>query len=292
MEELAPEIKQRMFQIIEKVPDLPLSAGKVIEMADASESTLSEFASLVSSDPGLASNILKVVNSSYYALQNKTDNLRLAIVLLGFKEVRRIAVQSFFRRMLLDSQVHREFLRQLWDHSYLVSVCAESLCSPENQQKRGVYLTLGLLHDIGKFVLFSISQKMNPGAVSALESNSADKKYKLEKEELLFQVNHALVGSLLVEKWNLSKRFVSVLQFHHSPSFYGLNEIPREYLEEIATISIADLLVNRYMGTDELPLPHPHFFELLGFEPSLEQMLTEERRAVLDNACKFVSELH
>ena len=292
MEDLEPDTRQKFLNALDKVPDLPLSVGKVIETADNAESSLEDLAGLISSDPGLVSNILKVVNSSYYSLRNKTDNLHLAIVLLGFKEVRKIAVHSFFRRLIIDSQVHRRLTRQLWDHSYLVSVCAESLCPPDDQQKRGLLLTLGLLHDIGKFTLFSLAQGMKSGANHTEAAKiQAETKYTMEREEQVFRINHPLVGALMAEKWNLSERFISVLQRHHYPSFNGVNEIPREHLQDIAAVCFADLLVNRYQGAEELPTPHPLFFEIAGFEPPLDRLLTEERLQVLEKARNFLSVL-
>ena len=76
---------------------------------------------------------------------------------------------------------------------------------------------------------------------------------------------------------------VAVLECHHYPSFFGLGEIPDEFKHEISAVTIADLLVNLYMGTgNTLSEPHPKFFENLGVESSLENLLTDERRAMLD----------
>ena len=292
-DDVKPDIILRIRQVVDKIPDLPLSVGKIIEMTKDDESNLSEIVGLISSDPGLVSNILKVVNSSYYGLRNKTDNLHLAIVLLGYDEVRRIAVQSFFRRMIEDSQAHRRYTKQLWDHSYLVSVCAESFCKKDDTQRRGVYLTMGLLHDIGKFVLYHIAQMMKKkGITPAYPDGIPEKQFLMAKEETLYHINHPLVGYMLAEKWNLSERFKTVLQFHHYPSFYGMNEIPREFLEETTTISIADILVNRYLKNEnELPSPHPHFFDLIGLKPPIESLLTEERVKLLDNARTYITHL-
>jgi HD-like signal output (HDOD) protein len=293
IQDIPPETRQMLSQVVDQMPELPLSVSRVIEMTEDDESNLRELVELVSSDPALVSNILRVVNSSYYGLRNKTDNLHLAIVLLGYREVRQIAMHSFFRRSFGGGEgIRQKYLQELWEHSYLVSVCAESLAGEDDQRRRGVLLTLGLLHDIGKFVLYDIASLMRERKIAMGTGTPGNEQFLLAREERLFGVNHTVVGRLLAEKWNLSDRFAAVLQHHHSPSFYGISELPGEYIEDITAVCIADLLVHRFRGADnELPAPHSHFFALIGEPQSLDDLLTEERVTVLNRAHEFVAAL-
>lgn len=293
IEDLSADSRHAISQVIDAIPDLPLSVNRIIEMAGDLDSNLRDLVELVSSDPTLVSNILKVVNSSYYGLRNKTDNLHLAIVLLGFKEVKQIAMRSFIRRSFGATAESREQIASHWEHSYMVSVMAESFCAEDDQQRRGVLLTLGLLHDIGKFVMSDLAHLLveHGLVIEGMPTPSAEQ-YSLANEERQYGINHALVGYLLGERWNLSNRFLAVLRHHHAPSFYGMSEIAGDYLEEVTMICIADLLVHRYMGTNtSLPAPHQLFFAQLGLEPPLEDLLTPERRALLDQAHEFITSL-
>ena len=277
--------------IIDKIPDLPLSVSKIIEMISDEDSTLEELVEVVSSDPMLVSNILKVVNSSYYGLRHKTDNIHLAIVLLGFQEVRKIVLRSGLARALGKGKTFKGYdTRKLWLHSYLVSICAETFVSEDDKQGRGVLLTLGLLHDIGKFTLYDIGMLLiKRGIKPKGVGDMSELDYLLEKEEQLFRINHNIVGRLLAKKWNLSERFISVLECHHYPSFFGISEIPTEYEKEISAISISDLIVNKFLNEKNvLPEPHPHFFNLLGFNPPLESIITKDLVRKLKNAKEFL----
>ena len=293
LQDMAPETGQLITQVIGQMPDLPLSVSRIIDLAADIQSSLHELANLASSDPALVSSILKVVNSSYYGLGNKTDSLHLAIVLLGFREIRQITMQCFIRRTFGNSGERRAHSAALWEHSYLVSVAAESLVPGDDQQRRGVYMTLGLLHDIGKYVLFNLAALMRDKGIDISDHGApGPDRFLLAREEHLYGVNHTIVGALLAEKWNLSERFTEVLKYHHTPSFQGLNDIPGDYTGEISAICIADLMVNTFCGVgNHLPEPHPHFFELLGLEPSIENLLTSERRNLLDNARAYIAEL-
>jgi HD-like signal output (HDOD) protein len=288
-----PEILKVVSSVFEQIPNLPLSINKIIEMATDEDSSLDKLVELVSTDPILVSNILSVVNSSYYGLNRRTDNIHLAIVLLGFKEVKRIAVKSHFSRIFFKGEMKGYSTRELWEHSYLVSICAENLTGIDDPQRRGVLLTLGLLHDIGKFALYNIGMVMKKMKITTkgLDGISPDA-YLLEREELLFGVNHSIVGGLLARKWNLSDRTVSVIEYHHYPSFFGKNELPQEFEEDIAIICISDLVVSTLMKMGgDLPVPHPQFFEELGLNPSLDSIVNSELVEKIENAKKFINNI-
>ena len=293
-DDIPPDTKKVISAVIDKTPDMPLSVHQIIEKASNNETDLEELVELISSDPVLVSSILKVVNSSYYGLSHKTDNLHLAVVLLGFKEVRSIAMKGYFTHTLGKGKVIEGYdTRQLWEHSYLVSICTEIFTDENEPQRRGVFLTLGLLHDIGKFALYHIAFQLKKRGIKpkGLEDNPKSQ-YILEKEERLFRVNHNIIGGMLARKWNLSERLISALECHHHPSFFGRTEIPSEYEEDISIICISDLIVRKFSENRlNLPEPHHHFFEILGFEPPLDNILNPELQGKLEQAREFVKRL-
>lgn len=156
--------------------------------------------------------------------------------------MKNVAIRSCVAQSLGKGDVFEGFdTNNLWEHSYLVSVCAGTFGSEDDPQSRGILLTLGLLHDIGKFALYAIAMLMKKRGIKPdIVGNKPQSKYILEKEEKLFGVNHNIVGGMLARKWNLSERLVSVLECHHYPSFFGISEIPEEYKKEITAICISD----------------------------------------------------
>ncbi len=289
-QDVPPQIMETVQAVVDKLPDLPLSVNKIIEMASDDNTDMSELVELVSSDPTLVSNILRVVNSSYYGLSHKTDNLHLAIVLLGFAEVRKIALKNYVSQTVGGKEIKGYDTKELWEHSYLVSTCAEIFSPEDDQQLRGTLMTLGLLHDVSKFALYPLAVMLKEKGIRPKRTSElSESSYLLEKEEALFEVNHAIVGSLLAKKWKLSDRFISVLEYHHYPSFFDRGEIPDEYIHEITAISLADYLVHVYTDTANiLPMPMPEFFNIAGVKPSPEDILTSETVAKLDKAKIFM----
>ena len=286
-ESLSPRILKKARYVLDRIPQLSLSVQKIIEMARDEKVDSNQLAEVASSDPVLVSKILMMVNSTYYGLTHKVDNLRLAIVLLGFNEVRNIAVQFGIMNALgksVEGGVYET--KKLWRHSYLVSVCAETMSGDDDPKLAGVLMTMGILHDIGKFALNSIAVIMEKkSGKKAGNLEIPDDTPLLAKEENIFGLNHAIIGSMLAEKWNLSKRMCDVIEFHHFPSFFGINDIKSEYIEDISVLCFADLIVNTIRDENKgLHEPHPVFFETLGIEPPLENLITEETRAKLSKA--------
>ncbi len=284
-DDIPAEKMRRIENILNSLPELPHQTHRIIEMSTDEESHLDELVEILTTDPVLVSHILKQMNSSYYAINRRIDNLYLAVVMLGFKEVRNIALRSCITRALGDEKKSGGVnTLNLWSHSRMVAVIAESFGDSDNQKSRGVLLTLGLLHDIGKFALLSVAMLLKKNGLQPPNTQKvAPNDYLLKKEDFLFGVNHTVIGGMLAEKWNMPERMVAVLECHHYPSFFGLKEIPYEYRYEITAVSIADLLVNHYAGAgNALPVPHPAFFEIIDSEPQLEDLLTDERRKMLD----------
>lgn len=291
--DLSPDRLKAIGGVLDTIPALPVSVQEIIQLAAETACGAKEIAEVAASDPVLVSNILMTVNSSYYSLSHKIDNLRLAIVLLGFKEVRNIAIQCGLNYTFKGLAKIKGFdTRNLWIHSNLVSVCAESFSSEDDPQRGGILLTMGMLHDIGKYALFAIGMIMKRNGVDGPKTEVlSHATHLMEKEELYFGVNHAVVGGLLARKWNLSERIVTVLECHHYPSFYGISEIPSDYLEDITSICIADLVVNQMSHPGmKLKYPHPVFFSTIGIDPNIQNFLTPElerklikARNMLDN---------
>ena len=291
--DLAPETLRRIRGVLDQAPELPVSVQRVIRMASDPASDSREMAEAVSSDPVLASHVLMMVNSSYYGLSRKIDNLRLAIVLLGFNEVRSIALRCGFSRLMRSSGGAVYDTRRLWVHSCLVSAGTEALYTGDDPQRAGILLTLGMLHDIGKFALYVIGMAMRDKGMRPSSTGTVSPgAHLLEKEERLFGANHAMVGAMLAERWNLSERMIAVLEHHHSPLFFGITEIPAEHQEDVAAVCVADLIVNRLEDPNRpLKYPHPLFYEILGYDSSLEEKTPSGLLKKLERARSLVDRL-
>ena len=82
----------RLFERVGQLSTLPSVAGPVLEVADDEGANIGDLLRVIEGDPTLALRVLRTVNSSYYGLPNRVADLKSAINLLGFREVRNLAL--------------------------------------------------------------------------------------------------------------------------------------------------------------------------------------------------------
>lgn len=290
-EEIDAPIMKVVGEFVKSLPDIPVHVHRLLEIVSDTDSDSIEVANAASADPGLVSKILRAVNSSYYGLSNSTDNIHFAIVLLGFNEVRKIALQASLTGMFTEGRTKEGYdIRGLWEHSYLVSVCAETLARERNSKSAGELLTFGLLHDIGKFALLKLAIAMKNKGVAPYRSTAGmESAPAIEKEDALFKVNHPVVGSMLAERLVLSKRISAIIEYHHHPSYRPIETVPEEYILDVATIGVSDAIVNHITGHYGMPEPLPEYFEVIGLKAPVDACLNDDLREKLDDARKFIS---
>ncbi len=291
------EVEEKTLDIIREfikdAPNLPVHIHKLLDIISNDKSEALDVANAASADPGMVSKILKVVNSSYYGLSRKTDNIHFAIVLLGFNEVRKIALQTGFSSVLGEGKGHGIYgTTGLWEHSYLVSICAEAIGREKDTKHAGELLTYGILHDIGKFVLYKLGMAMKKNRIAPCHPDRIESsRCLLEKEEALFDINHAIVGGMLAEKWDLSDRIRAVIQYHHHPSFHVPEAVPEDVRYDIAAVSISDAVVNLLSEENRNPRPRPEYYEILEIPADFENNIPEDVQEKIEEARQFVSTL-
>ena len=288
---------KELAHVIDTIPALPSHINDLVSGLFNDETDADTLADVVSSDPAIVCNILKTVNSTYFGLAKKTENLRFAIVYLGFNMVRKIALKTSFSQTFQADWSYGEFTtRDLWEHSYLVSSCIESLVTSDDNEYLGTITTLGLLHDIGKYVLFRLTvdrEKKRGGHTRkgiAVDPLSLSTLSSFEREEALFSINHAILGSLLAEKWGLSERICTVLEYHHHPSYWPPEEIPDSFVKDVSFVCLSDLIVNTIITKKTvLHEPPEEYFRIAGLEPSLENIIDDSLLMDLARARMFTA---
>ena len=68
----------KMSQADIKLPSPPATAMRILEVVKKEETSFNELAIIITADPALTSRILRVANSSFYALPNKVDSIQLS----------------------------------------------------------------------------------------------------------------------------------------------------------------------------------------------------------------------
>ncbi|MFC1512152.1 HDOD domain-containing protein [Candidatus Latescibacterota bacterium] len=291
--DIEPNLVQHIQDVINKMPDIPVSARKLLRMVNDNKTGIKEITRTASTDPVLVSNILKVVNSSFYGLQRRTSNLHFAIVRLGLEEARRIVIRRMMKDQFAKQWSYQGYsTKGIWFHSYAVSTCAEYLAKKFLPRQVGNLVTYGIMHDIGKFALFSIAMRLKEKGFTINVQPGSEKHTLMQREEQLFRVNHAITGGLLAMKWQLPERISEIIEHHHNPSFMDISSIPEDIIHEVTLVNFADIIVHKITENKyPLPEPEPEFAELLNMKYPLEKNITPELQDTISKAMFFIKSL-
>ena len=86
------ELKARVYSSIADIPALPTVVPRLLGILQDDEASVAEIAAVISHDPSLTSKILRVANSAYYGFSGQVSDLRKAVMLIGLRMVKSLAL--------------------------------------------------------------------------------------------------------------------------------------------------------------------------------------------------------
>lgn len=218
---------------ITELPTLPQVAVTLMDLLDDPNTSAPEINRVMARDPALAAKILKLVNSAYYGLANKVSSLNQAIVILGFKTVKSIALSASVMGLFKGPHAGSSFDRgRFWKHSIACACVARLVARKQKDFDSETAFSVGLLHDIGKLVFEHYLPEETDKIVKAAEAAGSS---FLDAEKTILETDHAEIGHWLTEKWGLPRDIVVGIGYHHN-----LVESPNKPL--VAVIQFANYL--------------------------------------------------
>jgi len=204
----------RLFSGNKQLPALPVIYGQLSQMLDNPFASNRKIASLIMKDQAMVAKILKLSNSAMYSKRQEITNLANAITFLGLETLKNLILQiSLVRVFPFENENIPEFkISTFWEHSlstaYFATILAKKLNIPANDN---FYLG-GLLHDIGKLVIYQYHpDKFEEIILRQIEKKQLD--YVAEEEVL--GVNHTDIGVFFAENWKFKPPIVAAIGNHH-----------------------------------------------------------------------------
>ncbi|MGD9157443.1 MAG: GGDEF domain-containing protein [Desulfobacteraceae bacterium] len=272
---------------IESGKNLPVLSGsitKLMSLTQNDESSISQIADIIKKDVGLSAAILRITNSSAFGLLRTVTSIDQAVILLGFKSVRNIAIAVG----IVDSFSPSEGsdLSKIWQRSLLTGIAACELCSLSNNINHDDAFTNGLLHDIGLIALYAYNNDLASQLIKKMETCG---RVSLAEEKDIFGSDHVEVGMLLAEKWELPAGIKFSIQHHHdepnleSPTLKKRDRSSIYYLSslvgDIFYLGKKDVTIKNFMNMSH---------ELMGIEADkVENLLRNTNPQLVEIASYF-----
>ncbi|MCA1947170.1 MAG: HDOD domain-containing protein [Armatimonadetes bacterium] len=235
---LAPRLAEnpaldRLLQQVTELAVLPHVVFKVLELSGNEDYPTATMEQAITVDPGFSSRLLRVANSSYYALPRKVQSIREAITCLGFRAVRQLAMTvGVFDVFIGKNDADSLRRRAWWRHAVDTAVCCRWLASKKPVCKPDEAYTAGLLHTIGK----SLLDRFGQGQYRFVEELVARGAPVLGAERAVFGCDHIEAGVAAARKWGFPESLQSSMQYLLEPGA----EDP--HANERAVVAICSLL--------------------------------------------------
>ena len=207
-------IRKDLIQSVEKMPAFPQSVHRVIELTSDINSDPRDLVKVIEHDPILITKILKMVNSPYFGLAEKITSVNHAVVYIGINTVKNLALSTATLGVLPRTNNAGFDMDAFLLHSLSTATIARLFARRMKIQEREAFdfFLSGLLHDFGKIVF---AHFMPNEFKQALQMVKEEGLTLYEAEQKIFTADHAQIGSLLGEKWNLPTHLITCIKDHH-----------------------------------------------------------------------------
>jgi len=270
------------------LPEIYIRESQILEDQNHNAKQLGD---IISHDPALTARILRIVNSAYYSLAAKIELVSRAVSVIGEDDLRNLvlatsAVDTFKRipNQLVDIDL-------FWRHSVHTGIVSRLLSKHCNILHGERLFVAGMLHDIGKLILYFKEPELSQQVlIAAAESDG--QLYRSEQEIIGF--THGDVGAALIDAWQLSDTLKEVAAYHHAPLK------AKNYRMETAIVHIANCVVNAISPDiemdehllDDFPGFEPETLKITGLDlkilPDVMEEAWEQAAEVLDIICPRV----
>ena len=267
-------IKTRIISKMQDIKSFPQFVIETMRKLNDPESNAADVARSLSRDEGLVLRILKLANSAAYGLSRNITNISEAIAMLGYKSVSNIilaaTVYSAMDKGLSGYALDRG---ELWRHSLMVAYTSRQLAKlTEKVGTEDAYVG-GLLHDIGKVILNDYVRFGYGIIVKMVEEKHIP---CTEAELKVLGFDHAMIGEIMIERWEMPKAYVAAVAYHHKPN--DLPDDKKQYQPLLDVVTLANticLMLGIGLGADGLQAyMFPETIERLGIK-NFDGLLSE-----------------
>ncbi|HZB87464.1 MAG TPA: HDOD domain-containing protein [Terracidiphilus sp.] len=195
-----------------RLPPFPQVALRVLQMANSENMQLHQLSLLISSDPAMAAEILRIVNSLAYAPRLPIADVLQAIAVMGAGHLQGLCL-TLAARGYIGKSIGNPSLQGLWRHNLACATIAEQLAGTSFMD-HDVAFTCGVMHDVGRLALAAVRTREY---TELLRQHVGDARSILARERELFGKDHCEIGRQLVADWELPEDFESIVATHHEP---------------------------------------------------------------------------
>lgn len=231
--------------------------------------SLQSITEIVESDIALTTEILKLTNSSYFAVTQNVSSVSHAVRMLGMETLKALALFVGLYRGFEGPPRQAENLRRLCHRSQQIGVTAALIAEYEKLPREICHAvpSIGMLSHIGTLILYA----NRPDEMDAVTKRVEDENISIHQAETeQFGAGHAEIGAYLLGLWGFAAPIIQAVAYHHRPM-----DLPHKEMNALTAIYVAQHLTreiaNRDAGLEVETIIDMDYLTKIGKDTHLEE---------------------
>ena len=222
------------------IPKIPKIVAALRDELNNTDYNVDKIIQLISQDPSITGQIIKLINSPAYARSNRIEDIKHASMVLGIQQVANLVTAESLAAL---SQSETQAVQVVWESINRTAKAAVAISNLlPNFSADEAYL-LAMMHDIGSIIFAGLWENYSDTWDKLILAPVS----MIEKERKAIGVEHTTLSFLLAKHWKLPDKYALAIYHHHSAS---CEHIPDEKTRMmVATLKLANYLVISSSGS-------------------------------------------
>lgn len=237
---------------------------------------------VINQDPIVSASVLRRINSAHYGMRRLIGDVQKAVSFLGFLEVSNIVMTMALLRLkeVLSSREQQSMFNEIMRVSITAAHYTHGIARSVHLADTAIAFTAGLLHSMGRLVLLYNKPHDYEALWCTADSGTAP---SIEAERLIFGTDHARLGALASDRWNLPGKIGALIGNYHTPQAIAGTDLRNlAYALSLAsTAAQATCLGGKATGSEDPPEVLTAFANALDMSLGEAAYLLESLRARL-----------
>ena len=196
------------------IPSMPMVATRCYEMTQDAFCDYEKLVELLSTDPGIAADVLRLSNSALFGVSRQVASLQQAITLLGIKRIRELVLTRYLVQQMNGLENSVIDIGYFWRRCLATAILSAKFAETLSPDQRDEAFIGGLLADVGIMVLARALPEVYQPIAENYRPQGPDNQTASESREL--GVTHGEVSAVVMEQWGLPESLVKAVRYHHA----------------------------------------------------------------------------
>lgn len=255
-QQITKEVIVKAVSKVKALPSPPKVYMKLNALLKDNNADSEKIANVIKEDSALVAKVLQFSNSSFMPNGKKLTNITEAITKIGIETLSCIVMTA--EMFTYQPNIPNFSLEEEQLHSLATARLAASMVDETIKHDA---LLVGLLHNIGKLVLF----EFNPELTKQYLNNDALTSNDILLEQKIFSTDHCQIGAYLLHTWGFPYHIINAVLHHHNPKKLLNTKINNDEI----TIEQALYIANTILRKKDLA---PEFIKSLNLSSALETL--------------------